>query len=58
MQTNIIQHTEEWHSAKLGSVGGSRVGSLVQYYCAEEVLKYFPILAEEARNSSTVTSKF
>jgi len=48
MQTNIIQHSEEWHSAKLGSIGGSEIGSLVQYYCAEEVQKYFPILAEES----------
>lgn len=48
MQTNIIQHTEEWHSAKLGRIGGSEIGSLVQYYCAEEVQKYLPTLAEES----------
>ena len=48
MQTNIIQHTEEWFDAKLKSIGGSEIGSLVQYYCAEEVQKYFPTLAEES----------
>lgn len=48
MQTNIIQHTEEWFDAKLKSIGGSKIGSLVQYYCTEEVLKYFPVLAEES----------
>jgi len=47
MQTNIIQHTEERYTEKLKSIGGSKIGSLVQYYCPEEC-KLFEGLAEES----------